>query len=688
MKAQPGMLDKIKESLSGLGQNAKDVGDATLTGLNNGLTLGYNPQIQGALGAGYDALTDNMGSDSLSERYLKRRDQEVAREKGVSDKAPIAEGLAQLAGGAAMPLPGSAETTAGKLALAGARGAGYGALMNPGDKKGEIDPLQLDQRLQNANTGMATGQVLESAQLGAPAALKKGISTFLGPNKEAVDQYLQNRDRINAAPDLETLKDQIDRQVGGKFDALNDTKTQLSGAKNDLNYESKLATSDYRNGQLDAQAQQASAEAALERAKGKLDTGLETTPSPISLAPQTQKAVGDLKQQVVSGSAKARQILADSGDSIQTKPLFEIIDQERQRMLPPGTVALTPQAEQADAALEALQQKLQKLPDSVSGPAAKKLVQQIDDQAQFTREAGGFGSDYDGALKSLRRGIDAQLKENPEYAAQMKEVSRKTQLLDQANDLFGTPEAAHSNLNTIHAPTRAPQRGVLENLGKETGQDFATPVQKFADSQAALKGGGITPIAEGKNADQAGLLTDLLSHPGYKENRISSQVQDTGLPAQIEQLTQQLGKAQSDVEPFKGWQPQQTQGKLTNQMRTNPATRNIEWGRQLEALDQQRPEGIPSYLDAVQDNRTRNAFTREYTQGSRNVNIGKTIGGVAGHMGAAVGAGVGGLIDKTGGAIAKGGLDAYLNNQQAVDLARQNIPRALLPYLETKKDNR
>lgn len=137
---------------SGPGVQAK----AALEGFGNAATFGYLPQIQGGVGAGVDYIANKIDPNYQPDNYVTARDQFVTRKEQLRDEAPLAMAAGEVAGTFATPMPGvglaKGAATAGKTGLlarfgkAAGQGAIQGALYNPGDVKGEISPLQFEER--------------------------------------------------------------------------------------------------------------------------------------------------------------------------------------------------------------------------------------------------------------------------------------------------------------------------------------------------------------------------------------------------------------------------------------------------------------------------------------------------------------------------------------------------------------
>lgn len=166
--------------------------EAAVEGFGQQATMGYLPQLQAAVGglipnpsAKLDQQLQEQGFkiSQPEDSYVNRRDQMIARGEQLQEKAPGAYLGGQVAGAIA----GSAPTGAalGKVApallapsagvfgsavKAAAGGALQGAAANPGDIKGQVQPLQISDRAQQALSGAAMGGLTG----GALATTKKG----------------------------------------------------------------------------------------------------------------------------------------------------------------------------------------------------------------------------------------------------------------------------------------------------------------------------------------------------------------------------------------------------------------------------------------------------------------------------------------------------------------------------------
>lgn len=272
----------------GHGMDVADTGGASQAALEhfgNAASMGYLPQLQALA----EKLTPNPGSDvdaklkaqgftvsGPDDSYLASRDANIARLAKEGQDHPVASGVGTAAGilssGIAMGGMGGARaaTAAGRIAQGIKTGALMGAAANPGDTEGEIDPLQLGARLDNAKTGALTGGAVSGAVEAIPTIIKglgfaarKVGNLVSGVPQGEIDNYAARTDEINkminesggditAAADkarqetqnaIRAKRQQLSQQVGNALQAAGDDKNlsansvidQLEKAKGNIN---------------------------------------------------------------------------------------------------------------------------------------------------------------------------------------------------------------------------------------------------------------------------------------------------------------------------------------------------------------------------------------------------------------------------------------------------------------------
>lgn len=143
-------------------------GQAGLEHFGNAATLGYLPHLQAmaqpVMNRVLDAVTGNHVADDDKSTYVQRRDANIDRLELEGQEHRLASGLGTGAGmlASAVGMGGLGAVAKGASAaqrLSAARNAGMllGGLANPGDVKGEVDPLQLEQRGVNSVIGGVAG---------------------------------------------------------------------------------------------------------------------------------------------------------------------------------------------------------------------------------------------------------------------------------------------------------------------------------------------------------------------------------------------------------------------------------------------------------------------------------------------------------------------------------------------------
>jgi len=170
------------------------------------LLLGHYPQAAAAV--------KSLGSDRP---YVKLRDQEIERLKRLEMEEPTAALAGKVSGiGASMLVPamGSAKILKGaglgqKALLGAAEGLGYVAGQNPGDIEGQVNPVQLEQRMDTIldnpySSGIAAalpviGPVAKAFR-GEDVAAKAAYSA-IGPKKKAfIESYTAKPDPLTKQP--------------------------------------------------------------------------------------------------------------------------------------------------------------------------------------------------------------------------------------------------------------------------------------------------------------------------------------------------------------------------------------------------------------------------------------------------------------------------------------------------------
>lgn len=180
----------IAKDFSLNGRDGHSSAQTLLEHYGNAATLGYLPELQAATGrllpnpnAAIDAKLKSEGFNIIEPTgYIAERDQNVRRLKEQERENPKAALVGSLAGAGAsalltaglMPPLGAGVSTGAKAIQAAKAGAIQSALQNPGSNKGDVSPLQLEERVKNAALGGVLGGGLSLGVSG----LTKGASAL------------------------------------------------------------------------------------------------------------------------------------------------------------------------------------------------------------------------------------------------------------------------------------------------------------------------------------------------------------------------------------------------------------------------------------------------------------------------------------------------------------------------------
>lgn len=151
------------------------MGTSFAAGASQGLTMGYTPQVVGGGATFMGKLQDLIQGpviDPSTGQAIPRVDYTKARDATVKDlgAAEKANPMTYFGGNIAGSLPAGRLANPTSLKGAVGLGAGMGAVYNPGDKEGVVDPLQAGDRAVNAGIGGVVG--------GAAYGIGKGISSL------------------------------------------------------------------------------------------------------------------------------------------------------------------------------------------------------------------------------------------------------------------------------------------------------------------------------------------------------------------------------------------------------------------------------------------------------------------------------------------------------------------------------
>jgi hypothetical protein len=164
-------------------------------------TFGYLPQIQ----AGLESLMPQSNTDRQLEAqgfqlpdqgYAQLRDENILRQQKLQKENPTASLTGTIAGALASSVPvakvaglaGKGVSLGGRLLRGAGTGAAVARLQNPGDTEGQVEPLQVAERFDNAKSGALTGLAFQG--------LGEGLSRIATLAKNAPDKLKKFSDAI------------------------------------------------------------------------------------------------------------------------------------------------------------------------------------------------------------------------------------------------------------------------------------------------------------------------------------------------------------------------------------------------------------------------------------------------------------------------------------------------------------
>lgn len=663
--------------------NTPGAAQSGLEFFGQGLTARYLPHFQAAVskaidsaGLMKDVVADKVGMDDLAsvdyhlrkqgfkipdDTYLQIRDANINRMLEEEKAHPELTSKAEVAGnvvgasmlGAGAPIKGATlAARLGQAALAGARGGAiYGAIQNPGDIEGKISPLQLKERVENAGEGMAGGAAvgpvfhgaiegLQTIPGAAKATAKKVANIVSSIPEETTARYFENPKVINESIPRPELGDKIAEMRDLAKDNLTEAQQKMISA------------------QADYADQKEGAKERFERAQETLREKLKEH-SLTDVAGDVLEAGQNLRKQVDSGSKESLKILENHGGQFSVQPIIDDLDKSIERLQIRG-VARSPEANAAIDYLVDEQNRLREITkDSggmISGPEAKLKLQDYGKSGGYGKQSVNARPDQaEAAMQSARETLDGMVKDAvPEYKAKMADVSRQTKLLNQVDEIYGTPKKAIENLNNIDSEVGQELHfPIIKDLEKETGKTISPSVDDYINTQKILK----TKSVFRKLMENTPEGRDLAL---AQAKRMDVDVAKEG----VESATQKSGV-------FKGVSPT-----VTNQLKKvgTPDGRVIETA--LRNIDK---EHGTNFLEQVQAANDLAQFSKTDTNGSRKTLwgtvTGAAIGGIAhalqliggeGILGmAAVGSNVGASSDKYSGAAAKYGINKARNISEA-----------------------
>jgi hypothetical protein len=718
-------FEVIEEPKVPLAEKVETAGRSALEGITLGasepIVAGINAVVGNLIEAGFDAETiGDFAKQAFSTEAIKQEySKDIARRKGLEAKMPEVALPAEIAGGvlsglatgglataargaqaakvltapvrAAEALAAAAgakvPTAVGQAAVRGAVSAGgsealKGAIQVP---TGAAAPEEFDV-LGAAKFGGALGGGLSAAAKGIaaiPSGAKKVVSALGGVSVDSIEQYLKDPKAVMRAKSPVEIKSAIDGYVDELNQAVESGKVSaeqaqeaLNAAKGALDSEVRDRASEFAVAKFNAQEVKKNAQARLNDAvrTAKADTEAVMTAGKKGLRDQAVLAVETLKETVKKQSADSYKILEKSGRVVSVEPAKEAAQAALDALKIQGKPPVAGASAQAYKQIDGYLKDLKRYKNILSTSDAKKKIQQLDQDWQAALGAGDFTSSAQQALRSIRRAFDEQLKDIPEYAKLMDELSQNTDLLSRANKSFGSLEKAGTRVARIDMPQMDAERQLLLDLGAAVKRPFDKAIEDIQTAGSALKLGGVEarvmagPL--GQEARAAEAVMKELQVPGAKEAALAPILAGPKAQAVLE-AERQVAARQAMIEgtrqKIKEIGPFARPATNISAIQSAVSEKNPEFIKYLKSLTEMSGQNFKQYID---DLRLAQEFGKEFRIGSRNVNIWALGSGAAAYgltgdptsslVIAGLGGGFGGLVDRFGPRMTQKILDGYL----------------------------
>lgn len=585
------------------------------------------------------------------------------------------------------------------IALQGARLGAEGAVLG-GAYTPESGFSDVGARLEGAATGAATGFAMPAAIRGAgnvvrgagtvaKAGGKKALSAFGGVSEDVINRYMKDPTRVRNAETFDDLYEQVSGVVKKLSDDFEDKKTTFEKAQKKLDEVARGIKESRISGKEVALEEVKRARMLLDESFKSSKRALADKASPSSLDPLVDDAVGNLKKKISKGSGESYAILDKDPTSYDirglSKPLESMADEMNvvgrritETSEPPAFGSLGGNASKkmavetveqgplmgkgVQAEIRGLAEKIKGLPEEVSAPTLKQIIQDIDASEKALYGQPGFDKRVSQAYKGLRSQIDELIKtKNPEYRAKMSEVADNMGVFSDSVDKFGNGGSRIARLQNIARPSAKYDLKTLEKLAAKEGGQLPQMVKEAVNAQKTLRSPlrlesikkNLPEQAGVRSAEMQAAVTKRLAKP----REITKSIERSADFYKARSAEANMKTAKRIADQFKGFGEKTAEAKLKQVAQGKKfATKTLQ--ELSELADQDFVEAVRAAQDAA-------AFTKPAFNGSRNVNLWTVIGALgqsaAAKGGAGAGAGFvfGGPVGMAFGAVTGAMLDVY-----------------------------
>lgn len=642
-----------------------------------------------AAAAGTASVLGNLGVSGAADVAKAINAGSAYTQVGVASKA--VEDAARIMG-----MGSEAATLSGRLAQAGVKSGAEMALFQAGDevtKALQQDPKQNAQTVV-ANIGLASvlgggigvglqgvGELWKSTvgnKLGAELSsirdqasglpdsnpsvnpVAAGIITNLtNVPKGFVEDYAANRAAIKSLPADETIQDAALEHVQNIFDNVDNTKGAAENAQaalKDLENNNKI---EFQQKGYDSRDASKAAKDSLKQAMTDFhDSNLNDL---MDAGSKVTNSVEALRQQGFKATDAADDILGASDKKISLDPLKEKISDMAGELRQGGTGQANALADRLTNEFESISKAAPN--GEVNGQQARLIIKALRRQSNFSHNAAEFDKTIAPYYNQMQHALDKTLKDAvPEYAEAMKPAA---DIFSKLGDYkaYGTEEGAQRALAALKSPLKYKQEiEGLKDLATRTGGDYVPAIENYANPE--VRAARIKAMPEYVEHENAAAVERALKSPEYKqklmEEHLNSPEYQKAMAAEAK-----YQEALSKKAELSGVTPNNIGMKIKKGM----AGSSEDINRMFAKFPDLAERGMP---EALRQAGIRAGLDKAVGNGSRNVNhigmIGGAVGSLLGHIpgGAAVGAFLGGAIDKYGPRAAKTMIDMILSGSDGI----------------------
>lgn len=544
--------------------------------------------------------------------------------------------------------------------LGTAMGAGFAAV--PQMWRATVGP-SVENILGKIKADWGFGNPLPSDEHIIAPKLKQALSILGGVSKENIEAYGANREAIMAAPEFNDVYAHVLDQLTDLQENIAVKRLSVDSAKSrfaDFLKEQKLSL---KQAGYDAGAADSLAQEALKQAQVRVAQGLQE--NAIQAAPKAFSAVQKLKDNAISMSQSARDILDKTPGELSLKTVFEAVRPMQDKLYSEGFPSM---AEELGKQMDVFAHQYG---ENISYSNAKSMVQGLQKRGKWQFGANEMSNGLSPYFNQLSGIMNAELKAAvPAYERAMKPTAAAFDLLSKL-DKYGTPESSVKGaLGLKNAANYTNELPLLRSLEEKTGIRFTDQLDQYANP--VVRDSMVKALPEYGKALRA---AEAIQH--LKDPEVRAALEKAPY---LSSSYKQLKNAQEALETKlleKEKLPGLTRATLEGKMKAAASGRSkyardvLENVKGMEGMEGMEGMSIPEILDLIN---IREAFEKGATNGSRNVNLwSHMVGGLSGVIsalggggllgtaaGSAGGAYIGGLLDKEGPAIVKNILDKYL----------------------------